>query len=287
MTRDPQVLCTGEPALIPGALTGYRTFSLNGSGQIKSTNVDHVWDNADQTARCLQLAARCRCPLCTSLSAVMGGHPAVAEPHAAPAVDCACGIYGWYAPDDTRIVPADVFAAVRVEGRALLGTHGFRAERVRLLGVVLPEGHRPDGLQQLISQGVTVHETRTALLKAYPPEDVSGLVEHTCEEGCTKDEIEDMSMALIAKYMGQLINHSTFAWGAGTGAPAPVLSTSRLAQRLATDPPAGAAPLVDPVAIPPSQSKANIKPTAPAVSRVLDAKRASNGPKDRKAWWLR
>jgi hypothetical protein len=108
---------------------------------------------------------------------------------ASPVRGCACGLYGWYAPDDTRIILADVFGAVEASGRVLLGGHGFRAERARLLAVVIPDRHREyvrvrKLLAKLEDAAVPVFADEAELVAHFPPDDVSELVEHRCDDGC-------------------------------------------------------------------------------------------------------
>jgi hypothetical protein len=160
-----QTLFRGQEALVPGTLRGYRTWRLTLGGHLVSTAMESLWDDGVNEATCFS-------PL---------EHPGVAVPDAR----CQCGFYGWYAPDDSRIVPSDVFGVIEASGRIILGTHGFRAERARPVAVVAMRGWvTRDALVQLHARGVEVYFSRTTLLRAYPPDDVSGLVEHTCSPGC-------------------------------------------------------------------------------------------------------
>jgi hypothetical protein len=100
--------------------------------------------------------------------------------HDAPFAECQCGLYAWYRPDSTSIVPADVFGVIEATGRVLLGDRGFRAERARLLAVV---DTGDDGYRARFARlGIAVLPNREALLAEYPPDDVSELLGHEPDE---------------------------------------------------------------------------------------------------------
>lgn len=173
----PIELCTGESALVPTALRGYRTWRLTDLGQLQSTAYPYIW------------AAGTLHALCAKRDRLRAVNPDLLE-HGAPAADCTCGIYGWYDPDDTRIVAADVFGVIEVTGRTLLGTHGFRASQVRLLAVAVPPSRKaaPAAWRELERQGVKVLPDAASLIEAYPKDDVSGLVDHICDDVCARPE---------------------------------------------------------------------------------------------------
>lgn len=167
-----QAMFDGEPSLVPGALRGYRSWSgLSLAGQLVSTGMRHSWvagpfGGRSEVARCLR-----------SL-----GMPQHAE--AAPGRDCPCGLYGWYAPDDVRIVPEPIVGVVQATGRVVLGSHGFRAERLEVLGVTTQPGF-PHLLEALWWLGFRTFPDQGAMVEALPPDDVSDLVGHECDGRCT------------------------------------------------------------------------------------------------------
>lgn len=172
MTNLVQSMFDG-PQLVPSALRGYRTWGgLSPTNQLESTSVNHLWPPAPfrgagstglERAECLDWDGTGR------------------KDHGAPDGQCQCGIYGWYAPADSRIVPRPVFGAIEASGRVLLGSHGFRAETVTVLGVTADS---PVLLKRLIAAGYPTWPSRAQLLKAFPPEDVSGLTGHVCGGSC-------------------------------------------------------------------------------------------------------
>src|SRR5262249_11862196 len=86
---------------------------------------------------------------------------------------CNCGIYAWYAPDDTGTLDARVFGVVEASGLVLMGDRGFRAARARVIALVT---RNPRLAAACAAAGVTVYRRRRHLLRGYPPEDVSGLL---------------------------------------------------------------------------------------------------------------
>lgn len=194
MTAD---LWTGEETVVPAALRGYRSWNLQ-DARLCSTAARHEWASPQVTARCLSGdvvggldGQDCPCDLCAR------------GRHAAPVRDCTCGIYGWYSPEDTRLVRGHVFGVVEASGRVVLASHGFRAQSARIVALAIepvrgragsftlsfgPEPPSTDELHGLArwakEQGIPVFATRAELLAEYPPEDVSALVQHECDETC-------------------------------------------------------------------------------------------------------
>lgn len=170
-----QDLFVGEPALVPDALRGYRTWQPSHDG-LRSTGALYQWPQpAPHVATCLRRQM---------LHGLVEDHP---DP--APGRQCVCGFYGWYTPADTRIVRAPVWGSVRATGRVVLGTHGFRAERVEVEAVVVEDLQRglyePARVEAMLrDRGFTVCRSREELLERFPPQDMSGLVDHVCGPSC-------------------------------------------------------------------------------------------------------
>jgi len=174
----------GEPSLVPGVLRGYRTWGERYGG-LRSTGMDHTWGGAAEVEQ-----AMCQAwPLQT---------------HSAPDADCKCGLYGWYDPADSRIVDAPVFGVIEVSGRVILGTHGFRAERARVLAVT---AEHADDRALFRQRGYTVYDTRDALLADYPPDDVSELARHECDGTC-----QERASALNWIRLGVSVGGGTVSW---------------------------------------------------------------------------
>jgi hypothetical protein len=181
-----QSMCTGEPALVPGELRGYRMWRVRSGQLVANNSFNGEWMRG-------RLDAICRRSDMTKPS------------HDAPAEGCGCGIYGWYRPDEARLHRGDVFGVVAVSGRVLLGDFGFRAQRGRVLAVVVEPPVRLSGTEisatgsltlpgsAMWSQGIqweerqpfiawcernsiAVFESREQLLEEFPPEDVRELL---------------------------------------------------------------------------------------------------------------
>lgn len=149
-------MCSGDPTLVPGGLRGYRTWTWEPTrGPLRSRG--YPWTGGELRALC-----------------DIGGE------HDAPFVGCACGVYGWYRPDDSRLIPGVVFGAVEASGRVLLGDYGFRAERVRVCALVTSW---PPLVEWCEQHGIAVFRTRDALVAEFPPDDVDELIGHPVPAG--------------------------------------------------------------------------------------------------------
>jgi hypothetical protein len=159
-------------SLVPGSLRGYRTWRPAGrrayvpEGTLPLTSVTRrrvVWPPT--------LVARC--------APSPGGRKAsdsevdVDDDHHAPQAGCDCGIYAWYAPDDTRILHARVFGAVEASGLVLMGERGFRAERVRIKAVATRNRRVAAACAKA---GIAVYRRRGELIRDHPPEDLASLL---------------------------------------------------------------------------------------------------------------
>jgi hypothetical protein len=113
-----------------------------------------------------------------------------AEAHPAPVAGCSCGFYAWYQPGDTRLVRGAMFGAIAGSGRLQLGTHGYRAERAKLVAIAPSEeflGSDPiirELLASLALAGVRTFEDPATLVEAFPPDDISTVVQHECDPHC-------------------------------------------------------------------------------------------------------
>jgi hypothetical protein len=159
-------------SLVPGSLRGYRTWRAAGrrahvpEGTLPLTSVTRrrvVWPRT--------LIARC--------TPSPGGRPApddaaFPDDHRAPQAGCDCGIYAWYAPDDTRILHARVFGAVEASGLVLMGDRGFRAERVRITAVATRNRRVAAACAKA---GIPVYRRRGELVRNHPPDDLSALID--------------------------------------------------------------------------------------------------------------
>jgi hypothetical protein len=158
-------------ALIPGSLRGYRTWRLLRrrthvpDGALPLTSVTRrgvVWEPS--------LTARCT-PSDTGTASPWS--PTLAGDHDAPQAGCSCGIYGWYGPADTGMVGGRVFGVVEASGLILMGERGFRAQTVKIAGVVTRNRRVTTACTRA---GIPVYHRRRDLLRDHPPEDLSSLL---------------------------------------------------------------------------------------------------------------
>ena len=113
---------TGAPDLIT-PVVGYRQWRMGRTGLL-SVTCDEPWPQATMTARCLAGGDRDR-------------HPRLQ----APASACSCGIHAWYAPcprTASALTRDYVAGAVVLWGAIELHASGMRAERCRIVALVLP-----------------------------------------------------------------------------------------------------------------------------------------------------
>lgn len=166
-------MCSGDAALVPAGLRGYRMWSLEGFEVAATRQRGVSWNGGVLTAEC-HIGWRPRLWLDdVEINPVS---------HEAPAEGCTCGIYGWYRPDDTRLHQGEVFGVIEATGRTLLGDFGFRAEHARVVALVAPDDARGGFAAHWAVRGVRVFATREQLVAAFPPEDVTDLLGHPIPE---------------------------------------------------------------------------------------------------------
>jgi hypothetical protein len=174
--------CGNEDTLVPGTLTGYRRFrfSVDTESLTAVAQCHVVITPGENTARHTiynQSPWRPRIP----------GEFSYDEPHEAPREGCTCGFYGYYTPDLIDKTFNDnswtCCAAVEVWGKVILGTKGFRAEKMRILGIVPPReiGWSGDVGRIFWDRVVRKHDVPGyrhvgALVDAHPPQDVRHLI---------------------------------------------------------------------------------------------------------------
>lgn len=158
-----QRMCSGDAALVPASLRGYRMWDVAGM-DLLATNFGHgTWDDGYLRAECFR-----------GLFDVFG---VGSGQHDAPAQGCGCGIYGWYRPDEARLHAGAIFGVIEASGRVLLGDFGFRAEKARAVALAYPDAPA-DFVAHWAARGVRVFPSREALVAVYPPEDVTDLIGH-------------------------------------------------------------------------------------------------------------
>ncbi len=201
--------CGGGDAgrsLVPGSLRGYRTWRpvrRRGRvpvGMLPLTAVSrrHVVWTPTMRARCEPRDAWYSSP----------GPSTLPADHPAPRAGCNCGIYGWYAPEDTVMADAGVFGTIQASGLILMGELGFRAERARIAAVVT---HNRRVAAACTRAGIAVYRRRRDLLRDYPPDDLSSLL---------GDEFRCRPASPWTRWIARVDQSLSFAaWGAPPFAP--------------------------------------------------------------------
>lgn len=154
---------SGEAALVPGELRGYRQFRLREDGLYPvARGYTGPWDGETARAVCAEDAG-----------------------HTAPGRSCACGFYGWYHPSDAVGQHGEAAAVIAARGRTILGDKGFRTAAARVVAVTLPlrlrlrpaAAARAQRMLAARYPDTRVYGSRRKMLRDHPPEptDVLGI----------------------------------------------------------------------------------------------------------------
>ena len=111
--------------LVPASLRGFRSWRTDGSRLIAVVR-NYTWDVGVNTARCSYDAGL---PPCSGW-----GFPGTAPlgRNQVPNKDCTCGFYACYSFFNSNIPMADIFGSIKASGLVVMGTEGFRAEKVEV-----------------------------------------------------------------------------------------------------------------------------------------------------------
>lgn len=119
----------GEPSLYLGESLGFRAWGID-SGGLTSLNRGYGWEREENLARCLPPARR------------LGRR---AKPHpleSVPAKGCSCGIFAYSELDMAeyygRVAGGQILGAISGSGRIRVHRHGFRAQRARIIALLIP-----------------------------------------------------------------------------------------------------------------------------------------------------
>ena len=111
--------------LVAGTLRGYRTWRLVPRGAPREPGVLPLASvTRPQVTWRPTLSASCTS---VEFAPMNPSPPPSKSTHRAPARECHCGIYAWYAPADARTFSAEVFGVVQASGLVMLGTSGFHS----------------------------------------------------------------------------------------------------------------------------------------------------------------
>jgi hypothetical protein len=103
--------------LVPATLRGFRSWRVEGSRLIAVVR-NYTWDVGINTARCY-FGDALRLPQDVHSEEI-------------PSKDCTCGFYACYSFFNSNIPMADIFGSVKASGLVVIGTEGFRAEKVEV-----------------------------------------------------------------------------------------------------------------------------------------------------------
>lgn len=113
-----------EVTFVPGFVRGFRAWNLSPEAVgLRSITRNWHWLPGENKATC-ELNHSCDCEVCRE----------VPSQHVAPSPRCSCGIYGRYA--DYRHGYAGVQGIIKATGNIIIGTSGFRAEKVQVEALV-------------------------------------------------------------------------------------------------------------------------------------------------------
>jgi hypothetical protein len=161
-------------SLVPGSLRGYRTWRrLGRRASERTTALPLTAITRRHVAWTRTMHAECSNPDMSWRTS----RPYIVDPHESPAAWCQCGIYAWYEPYDAAMLDAGVFGVfgvIEASGLVLVGDRGFRAQRATIAAVVSRRRHVVEACE---AAGIKVYRRRKDLLRDYPPDDVSALIE--------------------------------------------------------------------------------------------------------------
>lgn len=161
--------------LVPGTVRGYRVWNWDTfAKKLVSTGWPHAWAKGQQQpdAICMSTRSResrsgCRCDLC------VGGR------HISPAPWCSCGYYASYDPYSYMAQAAiavddlHIHGTVSAHGLIVLGTGGFRAQRIQVDAFWGPGVRTQKAMEQY---EVPWFRTREQMIRKFPPTSVKELL---------------------------------------------------------------------------------------------------------------
>lgn len=147
-----------EVPLVPGSLRVYRDWAITPDGYLHALHWPQVWSRAEANeARCAKLHVF-----------VSPG----ASTHASPDINCTCGFYGKYVPEDTGYV----HGVAEFSGRIILGTKGARAQYAKPVALNLNRAGELLPLLRTNYPDLKLFPNNSDMYKEFPPQDVSELI---------------------------------------------------------------------------------------------------------------
>lgn len=195
-----------DPAFIPAEIRGYRmwTYRHDSGPLLRAVAMGYEWLRGVNKAFC-----------------------AYNYDHEPPVKDCratghGCGFYGWHTgfPDGFEDpIKYPVLGVIRVSGRIILGTKGFRAEKAEIeaLAPALPRTMQADAVRDIAARyEVRYMPSGEDAFAEFPPDDLSSLFPSPLEGPVSEVEWEPMAAAFdqASSGMAMFYDNLTGALGA-------------------------------------------------------------------------
>lgn len=162
----------GEVSLVPGSLRGYRVWGPSGFALAALGFSGYIYIPGANTAYCIYAEGNrciCSCNECKVLQ-----HDSAP----APVLACTCGFYALLTHDQEELQGAVgvvsrtyPIGSLKASGRVVLGSRGFRAERVEIEALA-----RPCAKYVATYYGVPWFPTMEDLVAEFPPSNVDSLL---------------------------------------------------------------------------------------------------------------
>lgn len=193
---------SGEPIVVPAAVRGYRSWVIEETGlsprQLPAhlnAAFDAVYINAglspvrrpDYVLQSLAWDITWNPDLRVQTATCVASHRRLShlnyhnirEEYSPPVRHCSCGFYGWYNMRHVAGGGNRITGVVEASGRVILGTKGFRAEKVQLLALCSEElrwrdRRKAKRLGEIYD--VPLYRRTADMLSDFPPQDVRELV---------------------------------------------------------------------------------------------------------------
>jgi hypothetical protein len=151
----------------PGFLRGYRTWNIRRTGALAAVWAAYTYTQGVNEATCGPSATGI-------LSLATMRHEDV------PRWGCSCGFYAAYKTVPYEYIGNPIWGSIKATGRILVGTRGFRAQKVEVEALCVNPGARytlvEDAKRTGDHYGVPVFHDLDAMLAEFPPHDLQGIL---------------------------------------------------------------------------------------------------------------
>lgn len=171
-----------DATLIPSTIRGYRTWGhADIDGQLPSVVKAATWVPGMNEAVCIA-------PY--DVRSYYEGHLEVPDPK------CSCGFYSWHTEFPPEYLDKATFGVIEASGRIVLGTHGMRSQRAKVIALAPHHDYANFKSMELAAArfGVPYFQTPEEMFEAFPPDDLSALFPPPGQK--VKRSLDDMASAL-------------------------------------------------------------------------------------------